>query len=61
MYMPYQGGWIYDAFGNTQISNGFCYSYSNDFRFVRKAAPEEMKIEPWEREEESINSNWNYK
>lgn len=29
--------------------------------YVGKATPDDIKVEPWDEEEETINSNWNYK
>lgn len=51
----------YDVLNGTVISEGNNKNFLTTFKWVGKATPEEMRIEPWDDEEETINSNWNYK
>lgn len=61
-YVAHDGtDYQYDLFNGIVIQEDFTQSYGIYFKYKGKASPEDLKVEPWDDEEESINSNWNYK
>lgn len=60
-YLPWAGaGYNMDAL-NGKIEDGYTHTLMTPFKYCGKARPEDLRIEPWEPEDETVNSNWNYK
>lgn len=62
VYDQYWNCYKYDYTGSTTINPPNTFYLTNaQFKYLYTASPDSIKIDPWDDEEETINSNWNYK